>query len=43
MVFELRPLVWGWGWQEFGTKASIFFLVLIYHYPFIKLKKTQEH
>ena len=38
IVFERHPLVW--GWQGFRTKASIFFLVLIYRYPFIKIKKN---
>ena len=40
IVFELRALVL--GWQGCGTQASIFFIVLIYRYLFIKTKKSLE-
>ena len=43
-VFELRALAWGkgWRWQGCGTNAKILFLVRIYRYPFLTLKKLQE-
>ena len=40
IVFELRALMW--GWQGCGTYASFFFLVLIYRYPFLKMKKIKR-
>ena len=41
IVSELRALSVGVGLAGMWYLTSIFFPVLIYHYPFIKMKKSQ--